>query len=271
VRRTTLTAAALIPCCVLALSACGSKSANSSASGGASAAVVVQNNAHLTQAQLLARFKAALADATALHMKGSMTDKTGTTSMDLQLNKDGSGQGTMTMDGAPMKMIAVGDTMYTQITPGYVNMIKSGMGADSGSATVEKLLKEFPTGKWMKTSMSGDGSDGSSSTDGMLSFSDMIKQLGDGSTDKFSYLDTSTLDGQQVAQYKDVSTDGSDPTATMDIPLTGSPLPIMEDAGSGGAMTFTWNQPTKVTAPPAADVVSMDSIMGGLSATSPTS
>jgi hypothetical protein len=92
----------------------------------------------------------------------------------------------------------------------------------------------------------------------LSNFSQMTKQLGTASGDTFTYLDTSTVNGVQVAQYKDVSTNsGSAGTSTLDIPLTGSPLPIEETGSSEGTVTFTWNEPTKVTAPAAADIINL--------------
>jgi hypothetical protein len=253
-RRTTLAAAALIPACALALSACGSKSANS-ASAGATATVVAQNNAHLTQAQLMARFKTALASATALHMKGSMTDSGSTVSMDMQINKSGTAQGTITASGMTMPIISIGSTTYIQITPSYASMIKSTLGAAGGDAGIATFFAQLADGKWIKSTADSSLTGGMGS---LTDFSQMTKQLADTTTDTFTYLGTSTVDGQAVAQYKDVSTDGS-PTATMSIPLTGSPLPTLEDAGTQGSMVFTWDQPTTITAPPAAEVVTAPS------------
>lgn len=259
-RRSTLAAAALVPACALALTACGSKSANSLSAGATTTSTVaLQNNAHLTQAQLVARLKTAMGTVTALHMKGSMTDSGSTTVMDIQVNKDGSGQGTMTVAGMTIPMISIGSTTYTQITASYANMIKSGMGSAASSTIGAQFTSEMTVGKWIK--YTGDSS-ADSALGSFSNFSDMTSQLTDNS-DTFTYLGTSTLNGQPVAQYKDVSKDGSSPAATMSILLTGSPLPIKEDAGSQGSVTFTWNQPTKVTAPPAADVVTMPSALLG--------
>lgn len=270
-RRSTLAAVALIPACALALSACGSQKAGASA--GASVAVVAQsggpNNAHLTQAQLVARLKAALASATAVHIQGTMKDGgSGTavsTKMDMQINKDGTGRGTIDMGGAvgvsdmSMPMISIGSTVYMQATASYVKLMKQGMSLMSGDAAMSAFYAQLTPGKWLKYT---GGSSGSMFGQ-MMSFSDMADQLGGGSSDTFTYVGTGTVDGQQVAQYKDHSKDGSTPDAVMSVALNGSPLPIQEDAGSSGRMTFTWNQPTTITAPPADEVVTVPAELAG--------
>jgi len=248
--RRSVLAAALIPC-ALVLTACGSKSAttatvvSSTASG--------PSNAGLSQAQLLARFKTALASATAVHFKGTMSESGSSTTMDLQINKDGSADGTIISGGVTIPMIVTGGVDYIQATPSLVSEIKSEAGSDAA------LVSEIMTGKWI-SSKSAIGSSMTSSFSSLTDFSSMTSQLASGSGDKFTAMGTSTLNGQQVAQYKDVSTDDSGPTdSVLDIPLNGLALPIEETAGSQGTMVFTWNQPTTVTAPAAADILSLPS------------
>jgi hypothetical protein len=265
VRRTTLAAAALVPAFALALTACGSKSP-STASAGASSTIAQQNNAHLTQAQLVARLKTDLASVTALHMKGSQSADGAAITMDMQINKSGTAQGTVGASGLVMPLITIGSVAYIQITPSYANLIKSALGTSGDSGQLSSVVSQLIVGKWIKTTTDSSLTSGMG---GLTDFSEMIKQLGDSTTDTFSYLGTGTVDGQQVAQYKDVSP--GNPTATMSIPLTGSALPIQEGGGSAGMMTFTWNTPTTVTAPPAAQVVTIpDSLLSGSATGSPS-
>lgn len=264
-RRTTLATVALIPACALALTACGSQKAGASAGASVSVAQDAgQNNAHLTQAQLLARFKTALGSATALHMKGSMSDdssgQTVTTSMDIQINKGGTGQGTISEGGMTMPVISIGSTSYVQATSSYVSLLKQGSSMAGADPALAAFYTQLTVGKWLKYTGTGAADAGFGS---MLDFSQMTTQLADNKSDTFTYLGTGTLDGQQVAQYKDHSTDGSSPDATMSIPLTGSPLPLQEDAGKQGKMTFTWNQPTTVTAPPANEIINVPAALMG--------
>lgn len=253
--RRTLATAVFIPG-ALALTACGSLHATGSAGSSAAATVAVVTNAHLTQAQLLVRLKAALTDVTALHMKGTMSDSGSTVTMDMQINKDGSSQGSIDTNGMSMPMLVTGGASYLQITPSYIKTITGGMSADELKAAGLSKLK---TGDWMKFSDTSTDSP-TSDMNGFLNFNDMIQQLSQAKGEKFSYLGTSTLEGQQVAQYKDVTTDKSSPDAVMSVPLSGPFLPIELNAGSQGTMTFVWNEPTKVVAPPASEIVTLPSM-----------
>lgn len=246
-RRTAL-AAALIPCALL-LTACGSSGA---ATGTASTTGATgSSNAGLTQAELLARFKTALANVTALHMKGGTTGGSSAFSMDMQINKDSSAEGTIVSNGLTMPLIVVGGVSYVQVTSSLASTIKSAAGSDAS------LLAEIVVGKWI-SSKSAIGSSMTAGLSSLTNFGQMTKELGTASGDTFTYLDTSTVNGVQVARYKDVSTNsGSAGTSTLDIPLAGSPLPIEESGSSEGTVTFTWNVPTKVAAPPAADIINL--------------
>ena len=247
-RRTAL-AAALIPCALL-LTACGSNSVATTAASAVAAGG--SSNAGLTQAELLARFKTALANVTALHMKGGTTGGGSSAfSMDMQINKDSSAEGTIVSTGLTMPLIVVGGVSYVQVTSSLASTLKSAAGSNAS------LLAEIVVGKWI-SSKSSIGSSMTAGLSSLTNFSQMTKQLGTASGDTFTYLDTSTVNGVQVAQYKDVSTNsGSAGTSTMDIPLNGSPLPIEETGSSEGTITFTWNEPTKVTAPAAADIINL--------------
>lgn len=253
-RRTTLAAVALAPVCALALSACGSSSGSGGGSGSASAAnatSAAENNAHLTSAQVNARINAAVLKVTALHMKGTMTESGTTVSFDLQLNKD-SAQGTIGEGGMQMPIVAVGGVSYFQLTPSVVKYVESSQDSSSSDALGALLVEN----RWI-SSKSSIGASFGQSFGPMTNLSSMTKQLTSGAQDTLTYLGTSTLDGQQVAQYKDHSSDGSGPDTTMSLPLTGTALPIQLDGGSQGLMAFTWNQSTTVSAPPANEILNL--------------
>lgn len=253
----TMLATALIPGCALALTGCGSKaSPASTASTGSTAAVTTaassaSDNAGLSQSQLLSRLGTALASVTAMHMKGTMSSGGDSVSMDMQLNQDGTAQGTISVSGMTLPMIVVGSASYIQITPSYESTIKASV-ASSGDSQEAGFVSALLVGKWVKLSGSDSLSQGMG---GLTSFSQMKQQLeSNDDSDTYTYEGKSTIDGQAVAQYKDY--DKTSGTATMSVPLTGSVLPVQLNAGSQGTMmTFTWNEPTKVTAPAADDVI----------------
>lgn len=252
--RRTAIAAALIPC-ALVLTACGAKSATTAtvSTTGAATTASGPSNAGLTQAQLLARFKTALATVTAIHFKGTMVDSGTSVTMDLQINKDGSADGTIVSNGTTVPMVVTGGVTYIQVTSSFETEIKSEAGADAS------LVSSLVVGKWI-SSKTTVGSSLAGSFSSLTDFSTMTSQLASGSGDKFSYLGTSTLNGQAVAQYKDdASSNGGPSDGVLDVPLHGLALPIQDSAGSQGSMTFVWNQPTTVTAPAAADILTLPS------------
>lgn len=254
-RRTTLAAAALIPACALALSACGSSSGSgTTAVVNASSSAAGQNNAHLTSAQLNARIDAAVSKVTAMHIKGAMTEGGSKITFDLQLNKD-SAQGTIGEGDVSFPLIAVGGVDYFQLTPSLLKQAESTQSSNPfaklGGAVIEN--------RWVS---SKDRSLGASLDQSFKSFTDlssMTQQMTSSNQDTLTYLGTSTLDGQQVAQYKDKPSDGSTPVTTLSLPLTGDALPIQEDGGSQGLMTFVWNQTTTVSPPPASEILVLPS------------
>jgi hypothetical protein len=254
---TPLAAAALTAGCALTLSGCGSSSASpASASGNAS-----QNNANLTQAQLLDRLTTALAGATAVHIKGTLAQAGASVGIDMQVNKSGTAQGTIVNNGAPIPLISVGGTLYIQLTQSYVNTIKASMPSSIANA---QLATVFVVGKWLKAPASGSITQ---DVAGIVSWNQLTARWSAASGDSFEYKDTTTLNGQQVADYEDVSKlNGMTDTGVVSLPLTGAALPIQvaEKSGTTGTATFSWNQPTTVTAPPASEVVSLPSGVGNI-------
>lgn len=258
-RRTTLAAAVLIPACALALSACGSSggSASSGASTSVSAAAAA-NNAHLTSAELNSRIDAAVSAVTAMHIKGSMVDGGTAVTIDLQINKD-SAQGTIGEGGVTIPLIAVDGVDYFQLTPSVIKMAEASQSSNPFAQLGGAVLQN----RWIS---SADGSLGASFKQDFAGFTDlssMTKQLTTGNQDTFTYLGTATVGGQQVAQYKDKSSDSSTPVTTLSVPLTGTALPIQEDGGSQGVMTFVWNQSTTVTAPAKSEIIVLPSSSAG--------
>lgn len=208
---------ALIPC-ACGLSGCGAGTAGTGATAGGS-------NAGLSQSELLARLGSALGGVSAMHMKGSVSESGSTVTVDMQLNRDGSAQGTMVSNGTTLPLIVVGGITYMQTTP-------SQSAATAGA------------GSWTKSS----GSDNSTT-----SFDLMVQNLDSPSAYSYTYQGTSTVGGLAVAQYSEEAVGGG-VDKVLSIPLTGPALPVSVDGGARGSFTFAWDQPTRVVAPPAADV-----------------
>jgi hypothetical protein len=245
VRRTAFTAV-LLPC-ALALTSCASSAKSSSGStvvtSTSSSAAAGVPLTGLSQAQLTAKIKAALSSATALHIKGTMVESGQATSMDMQLNGNGSSEGTVEVEGATMPIIEVHGVTYIEFTPGYIKMME-------GSGAPGAYLAKYEN-KWI-SSQSSAGAELTQGAGSGMTFSSMTQEMISNADEKYSYLGTATLDGQQVAQYKDV--DKQSGTAILSFPIDGPALPIELNAASQGTMTLTWNVPTTITAPPASEI-----------------
>jgi hypothetical protein len=221
----------------------GSASGSASASASASAAA---GNAGLTDSALRAAFTTASNGATAVHMKGSVAQSGQTVTLDLQLNKNDSTQGTISLGSAQLPVRAVNGVYYMQMTSSFIQYIAKQQGV---SASTLSMLSN----KWV----SSNTSTGKSISDGFsqfMTYSAVVKGVSDNSDgDVATAAGTTTLDGQTVALYK--TTKGS----KLYFAATGPAYLLREDdSGSDGTgtITMTWNQPTTVSAPPASQIYS---------------
>ena len=245
--------AALLPG-VLTLGACSSSAAKPAAGGvttpgaaAATSAAANTSNVGLSSAALTAAMKTALTSATAVHVKGTVTEGGQSISMDVQLNGDGSGAGTFTIGTDQFPFIAAGGTTYIELTSGLASL--AGLSTSSGPAAL--LLN-----KWVPST----NPQISSFTDNLstdLSLTAFIKS-NETSGDTFTADGTSTVGGVPTAQYKDSNSNPPPTVFEFSVPATGPALP-MQEVGTGtssGTIDFTWNEPTKVTPPPANQIYS---------------
>jgi hypothetical protein len=246
-RRTTVFAisAALLPG-VLALAACSSAGSVKPAAAASTAPVAV--NAGLSSAKANAVINAAAAEATSLQIKGSMGSGGQAVAVNLQFVKT-SAAGTLTISGVPISFISVNGTTYFKLSSAFATML----GGDPSTAPFSHMIDKWVSGSNpavapMATSFSA-----------FTSLSSFISQLS-GSSDQLTADGTGKVDGQVVAQYKDVDTTSTPlTTQILSIPASGPALPVQEvgiGAGNSGTVTFTWNQPITVSAPPAGEVYS---------------
>jgi hypothetical protein len=217
----------------------GSAPASASSPSAASAP-----NAGLSGTALKAAFKKVVDQATAVHLKGADKEGTDTVQIDIQLNKTGNtAEGTITSQGASFPVIAVNGVDYFQFTDSLIKL--------SGAGSAGPALK----GKWVSSnSQYGKGLD--SSLRPLFSYSGFVSGFDSADTSAFALegataAGTTTYNGQTVAVYK--GSDGSTayfaasgPAYLLDV--------INSSSTSAGAVAFTWNQPTTVTAPPASQI-----------------
>jgi hypothetical protein len=199
-------------------------------------------NAGLTQAALLARLRDALAGVHAMHMKGAVDYGGSSMTVDMQLNQDGSAQGTLVEAGTVMPIIVVGGATYTQVTAADAANVPGGSGARAGD--------------WVE--QAGD-------TDSMTDFETMVQELDSPSKYSYSYQGTSTIGGRAIARYEETAVGSGGVDKLLSIPLSGPALPVSADSGAQGEFTFTWGAPTKVYAPAPAEVITTPSTSGSAS------
>lgn len=188
--------------------------------------------------------KSALQGATAVHVKGTVSDSGSNTVLDVQLNKDGSASGTVGMGGANYPIIMVDKVVYLQFTPDVVKSV----GLDPTSAAGQKL-----TNKWVpSTSKLMASSDLTNSVQPLLDFNQFIGSLAQNlPPGSLKASKSDTVDGVAVMVYTE-----SDGTAYV---TTSSPhylMRLVPSASTGsGQLDFTnWNQPVAVQAPAASDI-----------------
>lgn len=255
-RRSTA-AAALIPCALaLILTGCGSSAKSSSTltgaaqTTGAAASPSGPSNAHLSSSQLNDAMDQAIKNVTAMHMKGTMASGGQRLSLDIQVNED-SGGGTIGAGGVSFPVRLVDGVAYVQMTPSVIKEEES-----HDKSQYSQLAGQLLLNKWL-SSNSAAGKSATQDFQQFLDLKSMTSGLTTDQSDTYTYIGTSTVAGQQVAQYKDVSSDPTSPPAVMSVPLSGPALPILIDAGSQGSLTIVWNKPVPVTAPPADQIVTL--------------
>lgn len=244
---------------VLAAGVAGCSSGSASPATASSAAYP---NAGLSGSQLLTAFKSAVASATAVHVSGSISASGTPITLDLKLDKNGTSSGGVTQGSASVPFKVVNGVTYIQLTPALLK--QEAAGDPSISAGVINLIQN----KWV-SSQSSIGQSISSSFDGLTNYDAFLTTIenggaaasatatasGSANSAPITLTDltpagTTSYNGGTVAVYK--SSDGSTayfaasgPAYLEKVTATGS---------TSGTITFTWNQPVTVTAPPSSDI-----------------
>ena len=191
--------------------------------------------------QVESAVKSAFASATAVHIKGTLTNSTGTLSLDLQLNKDNTAAGTISEGGAQIPLIAVNGKYYVQFTPQMISQSTNASVGELGSAL---------NNKWV----SSDSSLASSMVAGLkplLSFDSFVSSMFGQASEVPTLTGTDVVNNLPVYTYE--SADGS-------VVYVGKASPhylarMTAPASGSGSIDFTgWNQPVPVTPPPASAI-----------------
>ncbi|MBE8518588.1 hypothetical protein ILP97_13900 [Amycolatopsis sp. H6(2020)] len=192
----------------------------------------------LDAAEVGAAITDAAKQASAVHVKGTMSQEGSAINLDLQLNPD-SASGTVVKDGLEIPVLRIGDKYYFKFTESLVKQ------AGAPAAAAKQL-----TGKWVSsTAKIGQGI-----ADAFKIFLDYKSftegTLGELQKTTFKPGEPTTLSGAPALSFA-----SSDGTAT--VAATAPHYLLRMSDPKNGAMEFSdWNKPTKVSEPPAAEMYS---------------
>jgi len=190
--------------------------------------------------------KTAMQGASAVHVKGSITDSGTKIAVDVQLNKDGSASGTIAAGGPNIPIVLANKVIYLQFTP---DVMKAN-GIDAASAAGQKLAN-----KWVpSTSKLMAGSNLATSVQPFLDYNQFIGALAQNMpAGALKAGKSDTIDGTPVVLY--TFSDGTPADVAVSSPhYLMRMLPGGADHGSGQLDFTNWNQPVAVHAPPAGEI-----------------
>src|SRR5436305_3432932 len=186
--------AALLALLALVLAACG-QSSSSSGNGVASKA----------PAQILSDAVNVAQNASSVRVSGSISDSGKPISVDLKLVNGKGGAGSMTIQGAPVQIVAVNNTLYLNGSDAFWSKV-------GGGSAVVSLLR----GKWLKAPATGSFS----SLANLTSMHTLFGQLLD-SHGKLTKGSTSTVNGRAAVPVTDATKD-----RTIHVATGGKPYPL---------------------------------------------
>jgi hypothetical protein len=220
------------------ITACGSQRPTSSAPATTAAPTT-------TTAVQASDLKSAMQSASAVHVKGTMSDSGTNIALDVQLNKNGTASGTIGIGGPSYPIVLANKVVYIQFTPDVLKSV--GLSATSGPGTAI-------VNKWVpSTSKLMAGSDLTSSVQPLLDYNQftgsIIQNMPSGAMKPGK---SDVVDGTPVMLY--TMSDGT----PADI-ATSSPHYLMRllpsPTDGAGQLDFTnWNQPVTVPAPAAGEI-----------------
>ncbi|HEX9334900.1 MAG TPA: hypothetical protein VF892_03400 [Pseudonocardiaceae bacterium] len=226
----------------LAVAACsGTPAASGSSSSTAPAPKAVNIPGAPAGNQVESVVKAAFAGASAVHIKGTLVNSTGSLSLDLQLNKDNTASGTIGEGGPTIPLIAVNGKYYVQFTQALISQSSNAAVSQIGSAL---------TNKWVSSDAS-IASDMVSGLKPLLTYDSFVSSMFGQSSEVPTLTGTDVVNDIPTLVYE--STGGS----TVYIAKS-SPhylLRMTAPASGSGQLNFTgWNQPVPVAPPPAGQI-----------------
>lgn len=220
----------LLALAAIALSACGSSA--SSDNGESSKAA----NQILTDAVSAAQ------GASSVRVSGSIADSGQPVSVDLRLVNGKGGLGSMTIQGAPVQIVDINDTLYMKGSDAFWTKV-------GGGGAVVALLH----GKWLKAPATGSYASLANLTSMHALFGQLLSH---GALTKGS---TKSVNGQPAVGISDATKGG-----TIYVATSGKPYPVQLSKGGsgGGAVNFSeYGKSVALAAP--ANSVDVSQLKGG--------
>lgn len=198
-------------------------------------------NDGLSSSQLNAAITAATAQATAVHVTGTVTSYGGVLTLDEHLKRNGPSSGTLVFEGASIPFVTTDSVDYFQLTASFMTLVK--------------LNDSAVRGMWV-TSASSYGQSAVTLFSTFITLKSFLSHGLAGNGDTFVYTGPGQLDSQNVAMYQDQGNTGL--KFDYDFPAVGAALALRASGGdsdNGLDLDFTWNQQTTAVAvPPASEI-----------------
>jgi hypothetical protein len=180
--------------------------------------------------EIVAATQNAVANASSVHVAGSIISGGVPLKLDLRLASGQGAAGEIAQNGASFRIIAINDSVYIKGSPGFWRRF--------GGAVASRLLD----GKWLKAPLSGQFGSFAPLTDMQIFFSRLLS--GHGALVKGA---TKSVNGQQAIGLTDTTKGG-----TLYVATSGKPYPVelTKQGAEGGKITFDrFNEPISLTAP----------------------
>ena len=230
-------AAALVSACSSSSSGSSSSSSAAAPSAAASASPAGGSStlASLPPTKVLAKAQAAMGGAKSVRFTASSTGQNGAGGYDLKLLANGNATGTITFDGAQLKVVRVGDVAYLSGHPEYLAPLAPGQNL---------------TGKWVELPASHQA------VTNLLGVADLRTGLGGVLLPKGSvaFGPSKAVDGHSTVALVETSSSGG---GTVYVAADGTPYPLLIESapgsGSSSSARFTeWTSrsPSRRRRPP---------------------
>jgi hypothetical protein len=194
--------------CAPLLASCGSSGSSGNGEAAKSASQILTDAVNAAQA------------ASSVRVSGSISDSGAPVSVDLKLLNGKGGSGSMTIQGAPVQIVDVNNTLYMNGSDAFWSKV-------GGGSAVVTLLH----GKWLKAPATGNFSSLANLTSIHTLFSQLLNSHG-----TLKKGSTSTVNGQSAVAITDSGKGG-----TIYVATSGKPYPVQlaKSGGSGGKVNFT--------------------------------